>query len=235
MNQIFMNDPASFLGRVCIDNRAEMFRTDGLNAMDMAALNNAKVGAFDFATGNPDVNIMLSTCAAIRRVCPSHQVVRDTAIDAYWCPFHAGSPDTIGWVDVPRRAPLYRFIFTAAMQGCCYVVTNSPASPAHFRVWHNQHPDMAQSWATINASGATTVYSQLTYVDYGANMVNAFNILWRPPKGAWRYVSQSNLFVPSPPPTGLVARMTGTARNYRPVITVRRAASKPILTLPAGV
>ena len=236
MNSIFMASPEKFLDKICVDNKAEQFRTDGLNAGDLVALNAAKHGAFDFATSNPNANIMSGTDGkvALRLVGPGHAVVKDTGIDAYWCPFLAGGANQIGWVDVPRRAPQYRFIFTAAMQGCCYVVTNSPASAQHFRVWHNQHPDTQLSWTTIHQSGATSVYSQLTYHQYGADLVNAFNILWRPPKGVWSYVSQSNLFVPSPPETGLWAKLKGTTLNYRPTITVKRS-SKPILVLPAGV
>jgi hypothetical protein len=237
MNQLFTNDPVSFLGRVCVDNKAEQFRTDGLNVADLLALNGAKSGSFDFDSADPNVNIMIATgrTVSIRRVCATHPVVKDTAIQAYWCPFLAGAANQIGWVDVPRRAPQHGFIFTAAMQGCCYVVTNSPASPQCFRVWHNQHPTETASWQTINASGATTVYSQLTYEQYGGDLVNAFNILWRPKGRAWCYVSQSNLFVPSPAPTGLIARMTGADRNYRPTIKLARDKSKPILNLPAGV
>ena len=178
MNRLFETDPVAFLSRICVDNKAEMFRTDGLNAADMQALNTAKHGTFDFDSPNSNVNVILapSTGVAIRRIA-AVAPVNDVGINAYWCPFLAGAANQIGWVDVPRRAPQHRFIFTAAMQGCCYVVTNSPASPQHFRVWHNQHPDTALSWQSISASGATTVYSQLTYQQYGGSLVNAFNIL----------------------------------------------------------
>lgn len=234
MNQIFASKPAHWLERVCVDNRAEQFRTDGLNSADLQALNTAKSGTFDFTYADTGQSMFHAKLAAIRRVCPTHAVVNDTGINAYWCPFLAGSAAQIGWVDVPRRAPANRFIFTAAMQGCCYVVTNSPASAAHFRVWHNQHPDTALSWRTISATGATTVYSQLTYEQYGGAMVNAFNIIWRPPGGVWTYVSQSNEFVPSTPPSGFIARMTGEDRNYRPTIGLKRS-TRPVLEMPAGV
>ena len=110
------------------------------------------------------------------------------------------------------------------MQGCALVVTSSPASPAHFRVFHNQHPEMSSTWTAMGGAGITSVISNLDYTQYGnpagpdGGMTNAFNLLWHPRGRAWSYVSQSNRFIPLP-------------RGTR----IERDLAKPILALPTGV
>lgn len=224
MNSLFLRDPLWFLQNMCVDNQAMQLGPAG--ALTLTRLNTAKQGTFDFVlTGNRNSNKVVLTDASPGS---GHAIVGDVPIPAYWCPFLPGG-GLPGWVDVERASPNMRFVFTAAMQGCCYVVASSPASLRHFRVFHNQHPDMASTWQAIQASGATNVYSQLTYTEYGnaGGMTNAFNILHRPQRKAWSYLSQSNRFVPSVPPPGV--------RNYRPTILIERDNGMPILDLPAGV
>jgi hypothetical protein len=64
----------------------------------------------------------------------------DAAISAYWCPFTQGT-GLPGFVDVPRINPVHRFIFTPAMNGCAFVVANSPLGGGYFRLYHHQHPE----------------------------------------------------------------------------------------------
>lgn len=222
MNTLFMNDPVWFLQNICVDNQA--MQLGGAGALTLTRLNAAKVGQFDLVlSGSAGANKVVLTDASIGS---GHVIARDAPIPAYWCPFLPGG-GLPGWVDVPRASPPLRFIFTAAMQGCAYAVTSSPAGAGFFRVFHNQHPTTASTWQAITQAGAN-VLSTLTYDQYGGGgLTNAFNILWRPPRKAWSYVSQTNRFVPSAPPRGV--------RNYRPVIGIERDLTKPILDLPAGV
>jgi hypothetical protein len=212
MNQLFMNNPVAFLQDMCVDNKAI---EEGLaGARQVANLNAAKSGVFDLAiTGGNSVRLMYAGQDA------GYQIKNDAPIRAYWCPFLNGAA-TSGWVDVPRRNPQWRLVLTAAMQGCAFVITNSPLSTDHFRVFHNQHPGEQRTWLAIQSAGATQQYSDFSYERYGnPNVVtNAFNLLWRPPGRAWSYVSQSNMFVPRP---------TSTA--------ITRDLQKPILDLPTGV
>ncbi len=222
LNALFVNDPVWFLRNICVDNQAMQLGPEG--ARTLTRLNAAKSGMFDLVpAGRANANKVVLTDASPGS---GHAVVRDAPISAYWCPFLAGG-GLPGWVDVPRAHPPQRLIFTAAMQGCCYVVTTSPAGRGNFRVFHNQHPETAATWQAIAGQGAS-VLSTLTYDEYGGGgLTNAFNILWRPTGKAWAYVSQTNSFVPSPPPPGV--------RNYRPTIAIERNLAKPILDLPVGV
>ncbi len=217
MNRLFMEDPVWFLDHICVDNKAMQEGIAG--AQNLERLNGAKFGVFDLEPVSGGTKVML------RFASPGagHVIVGDAPIVAYWCPFLAGG-ELPGWVDVPRvRAPR-RFVFTAAMQGCALVVTKSPDSPQHFRVFHNQHPDMASTWQAMGGLGITGVLSNLQYSQYGnpmgpdGGMTNAFNFLWHPPGRAWSYISQSNRFIPLP---------MGTR--------IERDPAKPILNLPTGV
>jgi hypothetical protein len=209
-----MGDPVRFLKGVCVDNKTMQEGIEG--ARNLRLLNAAKVGSFDLViTGGNSVRLAFAGAG--------YAIQGDIPIRAYWCPFLAGG-GLPGWVDVPRTNPVYRFVFTAAMQGCALVVTNSPAAPRNFRVFHNQHPEADTTWQAIQDLGIASTISSLGYDAYGnamgadGGMTNAFNLLWRPPRRAWAYISQSNRFVP-------------LARGTR----IERDAAKPILDLPAGV
>jgi hypothetical protein len=217
MNKLFMDDPIWFLNRLCVDNKAMQEGVDG--ARNLERLNGAKFGVFDLVPVSGGNTVTLRYASPMS----GHVITGDPPIFAYWCPFLAGG-GLPGWVDIPRANPPRRLMFTAAMQGCALVVTKSPASNAHFRVFHNQHPETASTWSAMSGIGITGVISNLGYEVYGnptgpdGGMTNAFNLLWRPPGRAWSYVSQSNRFVPLP---------MGTK--------IERDLTKPILDLPAGV
>jgi len=211
MNQLFMENPVQFLRDVCVDNKTMQQGIQGAN--DLRLLNAVKVGTFDLVIAGG--NKVTFTFAGA-----GYQIKNDIPIKAYWCPFLAGM-GLPGWVDVPKFSPTYRFVFTPAMQGCALVVTKSPASTRHFRVFHNQHPDDNRTWQAMQNSGITGTLSSLGYDAYGnaqTEMTNAFNFMWRPPGRAWSIVSQSNQFIPLPKGT-----------------LIERDHSKPILDIPAGV
>lgn len=120
-------------------------------------------------------------------------------ITAYWCPFIQGN-DTVGYVDIPKQNPPFNFVFTAAMNGCSLVTTESPDNPNMFRVYHNQHPDEKKSGPNrIILESGREVISEIKYENYGSESsnldkegyapVNAFNFLYYT-KGQWFYVIQ---------------------------------------------
>lgn len=211
MNQLFVNDPVWFLQHVLVDNR--------FIAANFGLLNQNKAGLFDLViTGGNTVRLTDASPGT------GHQIQNDVAIPAYWCPFLPGG-GLPGWVDVPRFNPQRRFVFTAAMQGCALVVTDSPASPQLFRLSHNQHPGAQATWTAMQQIGITAVVSTLSWAQYGnqapaapVNVTNAFNFLWRPPGQAWSYIAQSNRLVP-------------LAMGMR----LERDPAMPLLNLPAGV
>jgi len=216
MNRLFMDNPVDFLKAVCVDNKTMQEGLDG--AKNLVGLNETKFGYFDLViTGG---NMVRLTCASLGAI---PKVQNDVPIQAYWCPFLQGG-GLPGWVDIPRINPPRRLVLIAAMQGCAFIITNSPVSAQHFRLFHNQHPETKSTWAAIQQSGITATISTLSYEQYGnpsgndGGMTNAFNLLWRPSGKAWSYVSQSNKFVPLPKGT-----------------KIERDLAKPILDLPAGV
>ena len=220
MNELFMCDPVDFLRAVCVDNKTMQEGIGGAN--NIVRLNGAKSGVFDLVvTGGNQVRLTFASPEA------GHEIQRDVPISAYWCPFISGG-GLPGWVDVPRFNPVWRLVLTAAMQGCAFVITNSPASAQHFRVFHNQHPEANSStWDAIQQSGVNSTISTFSYEEYGntipgagGGMTNAFNILWKPPGKKWSYVSQSNRFVHLD--TGLGTR-------------IERDHAKRILDRPVGV
>jgi hypothetical protein len=117
-------------------------------------------------------------------------------IAAYWCPFVQGN-GLPGFVDIPRFNPQYRFVFTAAMNGCALMVTTSPLGPNMIRVYHHQHPGNAGINQLIQAQGQEVI-SFVSFDDYGnANQQvpapNAFNFLYYR-NGGWRFVLQPQTF-----------------------------------------
>jgi len=228
LNKLFMDNPVWFLQKVCVDNQAMQLGNAG--AKTLSNLNQWKKGWFDLVP----VGANSSNKVTLTNASPwsDHKVIGDEPIKAYWCPFFNGG-DLPGWVDVERVKPLHRFVITAAMQGCCFAITDSPISAKYFRVFHNQHPERGATWQSMQQSGVTRIISTLAYEDYGnpsgadGGMTNAFNLLWRPPGKAWSYISQSNRFVPS--------AASATNRSYKPTVAIERDLAKPILDLPTGV
>ncbi len=117
----------------------------------------------------------------------------DTAIDAYWCPFIQGNV-LPGYVDVPRRNPVKKFVFTPAMNGCAFVVTESPDRDGWLRVYHNQHPQLRSVTDLIRNNSNGSLISYFAFDDYGVNVdPNAFNFLhYR--NSNWTYISQPQRF-----------------------------------------
>ena len=190
-NAAFTSNPLHYLGTTLADNIA-YFRHDPNAGFVVNALNGHKSGVFDFnfAGLNPERR-------AVFRVAPL-PVMGDAPIQAYWTPFLQGT-GLPGWVDIPIRNPTHRFVFTAAMQGCHWIITESPTVGV-WRVYHNQHADNPNVNRAINQQGHNVV-SVLTYDEYGApglaaaQASNSFNFLYYR-NGLWNYVSQGHIFVP---------------------------------------
>ncbi len=154
-------------------------------------LNVLKEGLFDLAGPIAANNVDLGVSG--------NHVHNDAPIRAYWCPFIQGNV-LPGFVDVPRAQPDSPFVFTAAMNGCAFVITDSP-NHGYFRVYHHQHPDSAFIWNLIHQQGQV-VRSFLGFAEYGvaANVApnavaapNAFNFLHYQ-FGMWSYVVQRQHF-----------------------------------------
>jgi len=115
----------------------------------------------------------------------------DVPIRAYWCPFVQGTV-LPGYVDIPRKSPQYQFLFTPAMNGCAFYITNSPEGNDKMRVYHNQHPDSEEIKRMIGNDPIST----FSFEEYGSDSnPNAFNLmLYR--DDAWHYISQPQQFTP---------------------------------------
>ncbi|KRB66342.1 hypothetical protein [Noviherbaspirillum sp. Root189] len=118
-------------------------------------------------------------------------------IDAYWVPYHAGL-GLPGYTDVLRVNPASNFVFTAGMNGCAFVVTDSPKGAAYMRVYHNQHPDDDRVWAAIHAQGRPVI-SFAGFDEYGGGALGhgvnpvAFNFMYYR-NATWHYVFQPQAF-----------------------------------------
>jgi hypothetical protein len=123
--------------------------------------------------------------------------VPNEGFDAYWVPYHAGQ-GLPGWSDVIKVNPPSKFVFTAGMNGCAFVVTDSPKGAAYMRVYHNQHPDDNGIMQSIHNVGQPVI-SFSGFEDQGGaplpqgmNPV-AFNCLYYR-NGAWNYIFQPQAF-----------------------------------------
>lgn len=115
---------------------------------------------------------------------------RTKPISAYWCPYNTGT-GLPGYVDVLWHNPLYRFVFTPAMQGCALAVTACPFSYDFFRVYHHPHPNDADQWKLIYRESGE-VFSFLMpdeYIKKDGKPPNAFNFLYYR-NSRWIYVTQ---------------------------------------------
>ena len=194
-NAEFTADPLNYVSKRAVNNLTWFAKTVRAgNASPESALNNAlaiqKSGFFDLET--------TSISAVEFKVTGPAGLIGDTPIGAYWCPFIQGG-GLPGYVDIPKKNPPLKFVFTAAMNGCRLVVTNYSAT--HYRVYHNQHPDgnNAESqriWNLIKAQGHEIV-SHFGWDEYApagnAFPPNAFNFLYYR-NGNWNYVSQAQTF-----------------------------------------
>jgi len=164
----------------------------GVNAQRNTLLGLLKLGYFDLvpAGGVNSVNLVVT----------GNQIMGgEQPIGAYWCPFIQGNV-LPGYVDLPRRNPDYNFVFTAAMNGCAFVATDSPQGANFFRLYHNQHPDSNNIWTLIHNQNQE-VRSILSFDDYGqANVANgignAFNFLFYR-NSNWVYITQPQILTPN--------------------------------------
>jgi hypothetical protein len=214
-NALFQNNVTTYMNDVIIDNVA-YFRNMANNGF-VTALTVPKTGQFDLMPSG------INPRRVQFRIAPVAGIIGDAPINAYWCPFDNGG-GIPGWVDLPLHNPAHRLMFTAAMQGCALVITNSPVAN-HIRVYHHQHPDMNNAaapavWNALHAVGQPVI-SILQYDDYGlaglnGNAPNAFNfLLYR--NATWNYVTQAhtltNVIGPNGGPTIQVNRRLPHGNN----------------------
>ncbi|WP_137936489.1 hypothetical protein [Chitinivorax sp. B] len=189
-NALFMADPLWYIKQRAINGVAWFMRgqANRANQMQNTMLNTLKEGVFDLQGEGQAHQVTLT---------PVGQVLHgDQPIQAYWCPFVQGMV-LPGFVDVPKVNPRCKFVFTAAMNGCALVVTESPLGANMIRVYHNQHPGNQQINQLIRNQGREVI-SFISFDDYGdANQQmpapNAFNFLYYR-NGGWRFVIQPQLF-----------------------------------------
>ncbi len=118
-------------------------------------------------------------------------VVQDQAITAWWCPFYQGT-GLPGYVDVPKNNPEHRFVFTPPMNGCSFVVAQSPLNANALRIYHNQHPGMDAVEKSIKSDlKDSEIISTFTFAEYGqGNNPNAFNFMYFNNNSQWVFISQ---------------------------------------------
>lgn len=135
----------------------------------------------------------------------------DVPIRAYWCPFVQG--DVLpGYVDIPRKNPEYQFLFTPAMNGCSFDITDSPNGADMMRVYHNQHPDSKSIKREIGKDPIST----FSFDEYGTKSnPNAFNLMQYRDDG-WHYISQPQQFTYGTRSFG-VAYRSGESVKIKPV------------------
>lgn len=193
-NTKFATDPVTFLQTNIVNISALM----GADAKEILAcqskINTSKWGSFDFQDWKTNVKLRYSG--------ETPKVEKDTPILGYFCPFNGGGEEP-GWVDVPRAIPMHKFVFTPAMNGCAFVITDSPTSGC-FRVHHHQHPIGPDRRREAACAGATVEYDRLSEAEYdlgstgarvtAAKMFACFNFLFLGRDGSWRFVSQASEF-----------------------------------------
>lgn len=123
--------------------------------------------------------------------------VPNGGIDAHWVPYHGGL-GLPGYTDVLKLNPASNFVFTAGMNGCAFVVTDSPKGAAYMRIYHNQHPDEKKVWDEIHSLGLQVIsFAGFDEYDSGvlADGINpvAFNFLYYR-NSTWHYVFQPQAF-----------------------------------------
>lgn len=191
-NAKFGGDPAGFLDNHIVNMSAFLGEDSDELKKHLNLINNSKAGAFDFQDWKSNVKIRFAGGAG--------KVVNDMPILGYFCPFIQGESEPPGWVDVPRSTPLHQFVFTPTMNGCAFVITDSPTA-GHFRVHHHQHPVGPERKTEIACAGATRELDRFSEAEYdigstkdrvkNAKFFGTFNFLHM--KGAdWYFVSQAS-------------------------------------------
>lgn len=190
-NGQFINSPDLFL-RANVINSIRWFdvtRNPEASIL-VSAANTKKEAQFDVARVEVDEGNIVNDL----RMCNT-AVTNDTPINGYWCPYISGNT-LPGYIDLPRRNPKHRFVFTPAMNGCAFVVTNSPRGAEWFRLYHNQHPHQRLISDLIQRESGDTLQSYFSFEDYGTqDNPNAFNFLYYR-NSNWVYVSQPQRFIP---------------------------------------
>jgi hypothetical protein len=196
--QQFMQDPLSFVNTYSVDIKTwfenlnkghDLARATGRALLGAAGA--AKVCRFDLDAVDGVWGMGVSTV--------EFRMKADGA-NAYWIPYVAGG-GLPGYADILRDNPPVKFAFTAGMNGCMLVVTESPLGNAYVRVYHHQHPNDDREdgvWAKIRELGM----EELSYAgdaDYdggqlahGHNPV-AFNCMYHR-NGLWNYILQPQSF-----------------------------------------
>jgi len=195
-NNLFTVDPVAFIKTYTVDiktwfenlgrGKTEARRVgarlvDAANALGACRVDFAPVGGV-FGFGVSTVQL---------------QFVQHAGVDAYWVPYHAGG-GLPGHCDVPRGNPASNFVFTAGMNGCAFVITDSPKGAGYMRVYHHQHPNENSVWQAIH-NAAQNIISYTDFEDYGgpplAEGMNpvAFNFLYYR-NATWVHVFQPQQF-----------------------------------------
>lgn len=197
--QQFMQNPLNFVNQYTVDikgwfenlNRGhDQARATGRALL--AAANAAKVCRIDLDPVGGLFGFGVNTV--------EFRMKADGDCNAYWIPFNPGG-GLPGYADIPRVSPACKHAFTAGMNGCMLVVTESPQGAGYMRVYHHQHPDDVRAggvWDQIRALGmAELSYAGAADYDggplaHGHNPV-AFNSLYYR-NGLWNYVLQPQSF-----------------------------------------
>jgi hypothetical protein len=159
-NISFLSNPIQFL-QDNIVNMAELLGADMVSInSNLNLINNSKDGVFDFQEWKGNVKLRFLGSAA-----GGATVVNDTGVLAYYCPFNGGNQSPPGWVDIPRATALHRFVFTPTMNGCAFVITDSP-TPNCFRVHHHQHPISPTNPVEVACVGAANEFDRFTEAEY---------------------------------------------------------------------
>lgn len=136
--------------------------------------------------------------------------INGPAMKGYWCPHLSGTegPSTrrhIGHVDIPRRprGGEGKFVFTNAMNGCAFVVTECPEDAQKLRVYHHQHPEQSTQFGDGDLRSGEDfrggrILSTMTHQEYarGVEGTNAFNFMYYEEGPGWRYGVQPQEFTP---------------------------------------
>lgn len=191
-NGQFIRSPEIFV-QASVINNIRWFQSAGrpeasINNSMISMANRMKQASFDL------VRIEVSGGKNVYDLMLCNSLVRnDIPIQGYWCPFFQGNT-LPGYVDIPRYNPMYQFVFTPAMNGCAFVVTNSPKGSDWLRVYHNQHPATHTVTDLIKKDSRGELLSYFSFDDYGTKEnPNAFNFLYYR-NSTWMYISQPQAF-----------------------------------------
>jgi hypothetical protein len=160
LNIGFMKDPIGFIDKQIVNMSAFLGEDFAAIGRNINAINTTKAGLFDFQEWKSNVKIRFLGLASANA-----SPEKDTAVLGYFCPFNGGNDDPPGWVDVPRVLALHRFVFTPTMNGCAFVITDSP-TPGCFRVHHHQHPKTPTHDAEKPLVGAANEFDRFSVAEY---------------------------------------------------------------------